>query len=665
MENISISIDIIGKLKKIYEGKTFSDNLVVITELFQNSQRANAKEIFVKVKDGKLTFKDDGCGCKKPSDIYTLDYSSWNSTEEGFGIGLWSWLAVRDVQGVEIRSYNWKSTLTADQIFNDRNLNANVEYLEEKIKGFEVTIFSDVFYRDNAYVIDRIVSDGEMLECKVNLDRDEYFENYELIPKRDIHSEVTGEFVKNFNNRYFNATLKPNDRYVGVGTYYERRKIDNFYSLEYMEGVIEVKKDVLTLQEPDRKNVIRDDKLTEFNEKLAACRKELFINIVKSGDSSSIDQFSYEISRVLEVEDYEKYLLVDDLLIEVEEEVRNVGGFNPSTKANSFKRLVQAIDSFNNNTQLSLTENTSEEGQQKVIENLLNGSSNTHKWVKTNMYSYEAERDANCEELTEELLEQSNSVIVGNVVYKKVNVSEYKEMFEAEDEDITSSITVKATKNTRKKESLKSVIKKINKKIWVKAGEVEDYSDLIAKVEYYGVKVFIARNILHEKVFVANNVPYITEIESGIQKRNIMWDVELKTKKEERFIELLQPICYYYELPLNTFKIGYLKLLIETTLDGRVINREIIENRKNSINIYGVTDGSEIILDRRAIGLQRFNLSSNNIVGINEFKALLSTISTISHELAHLLYNTEDNTKEHKNREEAIYEELVNLYLTL
>ena len=71
VENISITIDIVSKLRKIYEGKTFSDSLVVITELFQNSQRANAKNVNIELGDGKLTFVDDGCGCKKPVDILT------------------------------------------------------------------------------------------------------------------------------------------------------------------------------------------------------------------------------------------------------------------------------------------------------------------------------------------------------------------------------------------------------------------------------------------------------------------------------------------------------------------------------------------------------------------------------------------------------------------
>lgn len=655
--NISITIDIISKLKKIYEGKTFSDSLVVITELLQNSQRAGAKKVNIELGEGKLVFKDDGCGCKDPNYLYKLDYSNWESTNEGFGIGLWSWLAVEGVEGIEINSHNWKTTLYTKNIFENNDLESKIETLSTKIKGFEVTIFSDTFSSNVEEITNRIYSDGEMQVFDV------YF-NDVIIPKKDLHGEVKGQFKKHFSNRLFEATLAARNSWTSPIVYYERRMVDNFSPGEYMSGVIEVKNNALTLQEPDRKNVIRDKKRETFINKLYECRKELYLDIVKDGDSASIDEYAHEISRVLNVEDYEKYIFVDDLLLEVEEETRSIGDINPTCKANSFQRLVEAIENINNNTQLSLTSNRSEEDLQKKIETLLNNSSDTHKWVKTNMYSDEVDSDINHMDLTENMLEESNSILVGQVVYKKVNVSEYKEMFEEDDEDITSSITVKATRKTIKKDTLKSVIKKINKKVWVKASEVQEYTNLIAKIEYYGVKVFIARNILHENVFEANNVSYITQIESGIQKRNIKWDVELKTRKEERFIELLQPICYYYNLAINTFKIGYLKLLVETTLDGKIINREIIENTKNRISIYGVSEDYNIVLDRRALGLQRFNLSGSNI-GVNEFKALMASLKTISHELAHLIYGTEDNTADHRVREDAIYEELVNLYLSI
>lgn len=652
--NISITVDILGKIKKIKEGKTFSDSLVIITELFQNAQRAGAKNVYVDLADGRMTFTDDGCGCKKPEDVFTLDHTAWELTDEGFGIGLWSWLAFPEVMSMQIASHNWKSFISLSQLLKG-DLNTNIIYVKDKVKGFSVNLEYDYIntYPDDIY--NRIYKDAEMQMYNVYI-------NDELVDKKDLHASVDGDFVKTFSNRLFEATLRPTKCWDYIDCYYERRLVDNFHPGRYVSGVIEIKKNALTLQEPDRKNVVGDNKRYVFINKVDECIKQMYLDIVKSADNTLIEKYADEINNVLDVSDYEKYILVDDLILSVAEEKRNIESMK--NKANALDGLVNLISKMNNDTQLSLTDNIMEDKDIEKVETLLNSSSDTHKWVKTNMYSYEADVNANLEEISENILEENKSLLIGKTVYKKVNVSDYKEMFKDEDEDIYSIITMHKTKKEKKKDYLRSVIKKTNKKVWVKASEIEEYTDLIAKVEYYGVKVFIAKNILHERVFESNNVAYISSIESGIIKRNIKWDVELKTKKEERFIELLQPILSYYNLPLNTFKVGYLKLMIETYLDDKIINREIIENRKDSINLYAVTDGVEIILDRRAIGLSRFNLQGEN-VGINEIKALMASLKTISHELAHLIYETEDNTKYHRECEDNIYDELVSLYLTM
>ena len=167
---------------------------------------------------------------------------------------------------------------------------------------------------------------------------------------------------------------------------------------------------------------------------------------------------------------------------------------------------------------------------------------------------------------------------------------------------------------------------------------------------------------MYEEVFKQRKVPYITEVKDGITKRNIIKNVELRTKKERRFIQLLQPICNYYKLPYNTFLIGELEISVETKLDGKVIDKETLKNRKDDISVYGVTDGKRIVLDRRALALRNFHFSNTTEFGKNEFKALLSVINTVSHELAHLLYHTSDNTVEHFNKQDKIMEEIVKIY---
>lgn len=659
---MNITSNVMGKLEKIKNGSSFSDPLVVITEIMQNSQRAKAKELKIYLEGDTLIFEDNGCGCKKPENILTLDYSEWDSTDEGFGIGLWSWLAVPEVEGIEIASFDWKATINTKELFETGNPKAKIEKLEEKTKGFVVKIQSPYFLDSfNAREIeDRIKQDGEIQLFDV------YFNDY-LIPKIDLHEEVRncGKFNKYFSTNFFKATLAV-AKYDSPCLYYENRLVKKLYGFSGLSGVVEMRKNALTLQEPDRKDYIWDSKAKSFEKRLREVRQELYLDFIKETTEEEINEYAETIDNFLDVEDYEKLILVDDEKLELSVEERLLPNDTVS-KLSAIDRLNQEIDNINSNNQLSVAEDNLSENQVKNIEGLLNNvdvSNPNIKWIATNE-TIDLEKLKEKEEITEEMIESFNELVVGGRVYRKIDIEDNADMFEEDDEErLTKNILSVKKKPKKEKKSLKQVIRETTRKVWVKANQIEEYKDLIAKAEYYGVKVFVAKNILQEKVFEHNQVSYISAIKSGIQKRNFIKDVCIKTNKERYFLELLQPILNYYNLPANTFKIGHLKMYIETTLDGVVINREIIKNNKNKIEIYGVTDGNNIILDRKAIGLQRFNLTGNGI-GIHELKALMANLKTISHELAHLLYSTEDNTKYHFEMEDRIYEEIVNLYLAI
>lgn len=657
---MEIKSNTIGKLKKIHEGKSFSDRMVIISELFQNSYRAEAKKIEIELIDNLLIFKDDGCGCKKPENILTLDQSNWKTTDEGFGIGLWSWLAVPEVENMEILSNDWKAKIDVETIFSENNPVATIER-SEKLKGFMVKIKSDFFQAsENKHsVLRKIISDGELQPANVYL-------NGDLIEHRDLQEEVEGDFVKEFKNNLFTAKLSIEKGYSYPNLYYEKREVSSFY-VPNIVGVIEMKKDALTLQEPDRKNIIWDDKKREFERKIIECRKELYKDFIKTATEEEIDKYAETISEVLDIEDYEKFVLINDIEDIIIDEVRSIAMTSDvDAKHKAVKALRNTVENKNKNNQLSMLENNVDaKDVEKIVGllNITNEDSNT-KWIATDEIS--EDRSISLEEITVELMENIQKAIIGGMVYKKVNIEEELENFELEDEESVSNILSVTTKKKKKKSAnLGSIIKRTRRKVWIKAKEVEEYQELIARAEYYGVKVFIAKNVLYENIFNKYKVPYITEVKDGIRKRNFINNVGINTKKEQYFLELLQPILEYFNLPENTFLIGNLKMYIETVLDDVVVHREIIENKKGNIKIYGLTDGKNIILDRRAIGLQRFNLNGSGVVGINEYKVLLATISTIAHELAHLLYDTEDNTKEHFQKEEQIKREIINLYLTL
>ncbi len=653
-----------GKLKKMITGVVFSDPYVFVTEFFQNSYRAKASrvDIFHDYFNGTLTFKDNGRGLKKASDILTLDYSSWETTTEGFGIGFWSWLGF-DLQENEndftevickVMSNKFRFEMSKLDLLKS-NLDVSVDEIQ-KFEGFEVILKSELLKDSNiSYALkDRVYRDGELMPYEV------YFNGYRVEPK-DILSDVSGDYTKDFSNRLFDGRLSISKGYNSIDLFYEKRGVSEFYSRGNAGGNIELKKGALNLKEPDRKSYARDNKYYKFKDSLEKCIKELYREFLENSNDEMVNKYADKIAEVLDVKDYEKLLEIDDIFYEIVEETRVI------------EDREEVEDELNNlvNRRNVEIEDVIEESNETEVDNfniskLLNilNTDDNKKWVQTE----EVVKDTNkweTVELTEEVLKEKEEVIIKGRVWKKLDEEEFNTSFTREDEVIDTEITLKTCNKKRKKSSLLDILRKERKKVWVKASEVEDYSELIAKAKYYGLKVFVAKNILYENVFNNKGIAHISEVDTGVSKRNVIKNVEVKSNKEKAVLQLLQPLCSYYKLPYDTFLIGDLEIYLETKLQDIVVHREVIKNKKDKIKVYGLTDGKNIVLDRRALRLRRFNLSQADGFGKQEYRILLAIINTVSHELAHLLYETTDNTVEHYEKQDLIMEEIETLYNSL
>jgi hypothetical protein len=202
---------------------------------------------------------------------------------------------------------------------------------------------------------------------------------------------------------------------------------------------------------------------------------------------------------------------------------------------------------------------------------------------------------------------------------------------------------------------LKDAIKMKKRKMWCGAGDRDRYAKLISKAEYYGCTVFIAANDLHENIFEAHRVPHISDLENGVRTTYISNNVKIRNEKEYNFLKSLIPICRHYKIPDASFKMGDLKMVVSTYLNEVLIDKEVKA-------VGGMVTNGEILLDRRAMKIKRFNLRTRPGIGTNELKCLMANMPVISHELAHLLYGTADNTLGHWETMERIQHEIAEIY---
>lgn len=653
---MKITSDTKKKLQKIQSGDVFDSPLVFVTEFLQNSYRAKAKMVTITTDGDEVTFIDNGCGCRSPKNILTLDFSEWETTEEGFGIGFWSFLAVPEIIECNVASKKWTANINTRKLFEKGEPESEVTTIENSFHGFEVTLKSPWFF-DNIHDLEMKIREvGELQPYLVVL-------NGREIPKKDLFLDVSGDFCKEFSNRLFDAKFCiATTPYKSPALYYEKRLVERLYRVEGVGGVIEMKPKALNLKEPDRRSVVNNEKYDLFVKKIIECQKDLYLDFLRTAEPDLVDRYAQIISGVLNVADYEKLVLVDGFEDEYEFSKRQL---NQEMKAhdNAMNRLKEFIANKNEeyqNTLFSMAKPAMNDEELRTVSNLLNAvDEEGYQWFSTDESAPATQNEAVIP--NEEDIKNTCELVVGGVVFKKVKL-DAEEFKQPDEEQEDALLVVPAKKKRRLRGNIKEQIRRFPKKVWLKASELEEFADLKARAEYYGVRVFVAKNILHEKIYQFNGVSHITEIKNGVTQRYIKEDVVLKTKKEEIFISLLQPICEYFKIPANTFLIGKIKIYIETKLDGKVIDRKIKDN-STKIEVEGVCEGGHIIFDRKYLGLKRFNFGDG--LGKQEFKALFASCKLIAHELAHLLYGTEDNTENHFRVESQLYDEIVNLYLAL
>ena len=133
------------------------------------------------------------------------------------------------------------------------------------------------------------------------------------------------------------------------------------------------------------------------------------------------------------------------------------------------------------------------------INKLLNSISvEDEKWVETSKLELDTSKWIEGE-LTENDLKSKKELVIDGKVWVKYNKNELENL-EKEDEEVVERIKVSKEKKVKKKSSIVEVLGKTKKKVWIKSSELEDLEDIIAKSEYYGIKVFVAKNVLYESI---------------------------------------------------------------------------------------------------------------------------------------------------------------------
>ncbi|MFA5617716.1 MAG: hypothetical protein WDK95_12805, partial [Syntrophorhabdaceae bacterium] len=307
MKTMPITSDVIGKLRKIQNGTVFDSPLVFVAEMMQNAYRARAKMMQVTIQDDTIVFADDGCGASNPKTILTLDYSQWTSTDEGFGIGFWSIIAIPDIQECRVTSRKWTATINVATLFTNGAPEAAVTWNDDLYHGFRVQIAAPYIRDHRQEIVDELTRVGALQPYTVRI-------NEYVVPTQDPFDAVTGEFTKDFATRLFSARLAVTRHgWQSPDLYYERRAVCGYHDCLGVRGIIEMKPTALTLKEPDRKQIVTDTKRSKFAEIVVKCTRDLYREFVRQATNDQITRYAGVIDEILSIGDYEAYVLDDEM----------------------------------------------------------------------------------------------------------------------------------------------------------------------------------------------------------------------------------------------------------------------------------------------------------------------------------------------------------------
>ena len=300
---VQIKVNTFNRLKKIRAGIVYDSITAVIDELLQNCQRSfivgniENPTIDIVINEDTLIIRDNGNGCEDPQDIFEFETSGWDIVDAFGQGGSESMFQIADT--VSIQSRNWKATIDVLEMLETSNLEVQITPLDDYFNGYEVILKGYKIFENSKLIETYITTATKYYECTVYI-------NGELQDKKDLH-EVNSIFTEKINNNFYVATLGVQRGYKDIQVFYEKRKVCDLWK-PGVTGIIELKRNAVTLKAPDRKQIIYDSKRTKFEQVLNNDCKVLYLEFVKVATDEQFDEYESGIDQNLTPQDYADYL---------------------------------------------------------------------------------------------------------------------------------------------------------------------------------------------------------------------------------------------------------------------------------------------------------------------------------------------------------------------
>jgi hypothetical protein len=386
-----------------------------------------------------------------------------------------------------------------------------------------------------------------------------------------------------------------------VATYYQRREVEAIW-MGGIAGRCFIDDGALNPRAPDRSAFIKDDKWSVFNEFLLSKIRQIMLRVVGEGSNMDIDDHAATIENMLSPEDYQNALRFE------------------------FSVSDQMI--------LRRAEKDPEWAAKRDASSL--------RW--------DVEWDVNHGVYDDEVLVDAPSA----------------------DPESSSQPAAIQTKQVRMKQTKTTVREARQQKVpksgvslddlrserlvfWLGADELLDHKPMLAKAEYHGIKVVVARHRLHENALRSlPNVVHVAEVRDVVKHVAEVTNKIPQDPREERALRCLRLVeeKVYGEVE------GRFHICDAVVTENHVLNDVLVEEK--SSDPIAFTFAGRIYFQRKHLDCTDLVDLSAEEMTLGDRIFLARNVETLAHEVAHL-DGLKDGTQEHAERTCSLMSEILNM----
>lgn len=588
-EKVQLQVNVINQLKLLRQS-TFKDTLCFLDEDVQNAQRAKATEVKVTVDSShnQVIIENNGQILNNPQALFSIAESEWDedikAMENPFGMGFFSNITVSNL--IHIHTGNKLIIFDVGDMIKTNDTEIQVENTEDCYTGFKLILNNFDFntapswdIKERVKLLGKYVHELDIYYNDILQDKKDLTQGDDSLYQLPIEDEDGFKGWIALSNNYGYGD--------NINIFYKGRFVAKLENIPYLKGDLHITDKTLNLTSPDRKDIIKDNKLYEFKNIVKMYAEKLCMETMLEENDEAINDYTSAISWYVNKKDIKNLIKFLTFKSSNEDHVKYLKGValakTKSSSINNFKDY-----------ELYLKKEASKQNESHFSE------------VNVN-----AEIKEKPPEARGRIMHESSSSYHDG----------YLEKPEINEEDLIEK-------------QGEIIINNEQPVFYIGFSEVEKYEYKLNIIKHYDLKIIIARNKIEEEILKSmkdsDNVLHISEFKEEVRVIGTLSDTLLDIK-EQRALMLLDMISRMLGFSHNVFSIGNLLVTKNIKVESLDIEQQIIEDE---IVVIRDIESKKIFVDRSIIDQTNLREDVEENLDLNDFKFIISNLYNIVDELS-------------------------------